>query len=91
MAGKDGSTWHHNWVPTNAQAAALKAHRKSGGKSRPAAPKRASGAFHPGLSKSYVSGNGASKSDVSTLAARFKVMHGRAPTKAELAKIKRKK
>lgn len=31
MAGKDGSTWLHNYVPTNAAAAALKAHKTPGG------------------------------------------------------------
>lgn len=31
MAGKDGSTWKHDYVPTNAAAAALKAHKSPGG------------------------------------------------------------
>lgn len=29
MAGKDGATWRHNWVPTNAAAARLKTHGRS--------------------------------------------------------------
>ncbi|MGE5612688.1 MAG: hypothetical protein ACM3UO_00235 [Bacillota bacterium] len=29
--GKDGSKWSHGWIPLNAAAAALKAHRGSGG------------------------------------------------------------
>lgn len=29
MAGKNGSTWHHNWTPTNAPAALLKTHGRS--------------------------------------------------------------
>lgn len=29
MAGKNGATWRHNWVPTNAAAALLKTHGRS--------------------------------------------------------------
>lgn len=36
MAGKNGSTWHHGWEPTNPAAVDLKMHRAPGA----AAPKR---------------------------------------------------
>lgn len=42
-----------------------------------------------GLSQSYMSGRGATDNDVKTLARRFMIMHGRAPTAKELSKIKR--
>lgn len=33
MAGKNGSTWRHDWIPTNMQAAVLKAHGSKKGAS----------------------------------------------------------
>lgn len=42
MAGKDGSTWKHDWVPTNAPAVRLKTHGKSSSlAAAPSAPKPA--------------------------------------------------
>lgn len=37
MAGKNGSTWHHDWVPANAQAALLKTHGRSSSFTAPSA------------------------------------------------------
>lgn len=96
MAGKDGSTWHHGYVPTNAAAVALKMHRKPGGGGKGATGKqsatgsgsRAAGAIHPGLSASYISGKGATEADKAELARRYQMMHGRPPTARQLAKIK---
>lgn len=34
MAGKDNSTWRHDWIPTNMQAAILKAHGSKKGATR---------------------------------------------------------
>lgn len=45
----------------------------------------------PGLSDSYIAGKGATDADVAELSRRYEVMHGKKPSAAQLAKIKRAK
>lgn len=156
--GKNGSTWHHGWEPTNPAAVDLKMHRAPGAAApkrpnlagrfpsrkmgaaspskrfagmtpaqivtaakKPAPPKRpnlagrfpsremgdtspskkfagmtagqiaatAPGPITPGLSKSYASGKGATAADVTELARRYEIMHGKPPRAKQVAKIKK--
>lgn len=120
MAGKDGGTWKHGYVPTNLAAAKLKAHgsasgavsalsaarigpstaRRKGKKmtsaqrrtAAPAVPQQFKDRVHaPGLSQSYATGKGATQADVTELARRYELMHGKKPAKKMLGKIRRSK
>jgi hypothetical protein len=99
MAGK----WKHGYIPLDATAALEKAHGSKSGAAKaltagkgPAksSPKRApkvKPAVGGQLSKTYVSGKGATRADVATLIGNYTIMHGKPPTAKQVAKIKRAK
>lgn len=77
-------------VPKAPKAPAVRAARPKPKAMTP--PKQAEQRVSPGqLSKTYVSGKGATKADVATLARNYEIMHGKKPTAKQLGKIRRAK